>query len=240
MSVEDVLTDGLTGSEKADLRDNIAAAADWKVSEKTGRQYVANPSGNGAIYRHGDESVQDAIERTQAGGGKKRRRKPDTKPDPGKKARSGPPTPSDTDLENMLAELLALPAMPAAIILHCQFCATHFATQAAPTAHQLVMLAKDSPPLRAAIVNLYRAWTNLTYGGILLAYVGKPMLHHLAPPEVLATAGPILGVPPRPDAAEKARWGFPPAPAHAHTHTPPREAPHAADPATPPADPFAA
>jgi hypothetical protein len=58
-------------------------------------------------------------------------------------------------------------------------------------------LSTNNPALRGLLEKMYQSWTAVTYGAVLAAYVGKPLLHHAAPAPILDTAGPFLGVPPR-------------------------------------------
>jgi len=74
----------------------------------------------------------------------------------------------------------------------------HFLTEGPKAAHELALLSEDHPDLRRLLVRMHGAWTTITWGAILAAYVGKPLLHHVAPDPFLAAAGPVLGVPPRP------------------------------------------
>jgi hypothetical protein len=105
--------------------------------------------------------------------------------------------PTDADLERVLAEVLSAPAVPMLLFAHCEFCSEHFATEGPNAAAQLVKLSQDHPPLRRFLTTIYNVWEDVTWAVILTAYIGKPMLHHLAPAPVLAMAGPVVGVPPR-------------------------------------------
>jgi hypothetical protein len=232
-----IIIDGLTAEEKTEVAQD---AAGWKT-DKAGKVYASVPGQAGRVTPAFDgETVEQAILRRQSEGPKTRgRRRPDAAPRPSGK-KSAKPGPTEAELTGMLEELLAMPAIPAAMILKCSYCAQHFATSAGPTARELVGLAKQNAGLHAFLVRMYTAWSSLSYGAIIAMYVGKPMLHHLAPEPILASAGPFLGVPPR----QPGVWA-PPEP-HAHPHGPSaysREAPNArtAPPsATESADGFAA
>jgi hypothetical protein len=176
-----------------------AAPQEW-LTNSGGKEYLRRPDGRqGVIHRQGLETVQEALARFKqqqedlsAGGGKPRPdRKPRTKPP------RQPSKPTARELERFLEELLAMPAIPAQMVLGCNYCATHFATEAPKAAKQLVELSAKNPGLRRVLERWYAAWTSISYGAILMAYVGKPMLHHLAPEPMLAGVGPFLGVPPR-------------------------------------------
>jgi hypothetical protein len=219
----------------------LPADEGW-LQDKNGRDYVPNPTGRGTLRRRGTESVAERVampagsdrqsERARARetrrsmGRGRRRGKADPKPKGAKPPRTKPAV-SDAELQQLLEGLLAAPAIYAAaprpIGLECSFCAAHFATQAGPTSVQLVNLAADNPGLRRALITLHDSWTKITYGGIIAAYVAKPMLHHLAPEQVLDTVGGVIGVTARTPAQEAAHQ-------HGTAGTPPqyaRPAPHA-------------
>lgn len=98
-------------------------------------------------------------------------------------------------LERMLAEMLALPAIPAATFLHCQYCARHFASSSRQTARELVLLAEENEPLRRLLERMHDAWSTIGYASILGGYILKPLMHHIAPFEVRQAVGPFVGVP---------------------------------------------
>lgn len=134
------------------------------------------------------------------------------------KARKAP----RAELESMLGEMLSLPAIPATMVLHCGYCAQHFATEGPNAAKQVVELAQHNPALLRALERMHEAWTAITWGTVLATYIGKPLLHHVAPEPILAQVGPVLGVPPRPPKPDRHRHQEPhaadaPAPAEADT-----------------------
>lgn len=120
------------------------------------------------------------------------RRKPRTKP-------VEPDAPDDAALVEMLSQLLTMPAIPAAMLLHCDYCRDHFITEGPKAARELVALSMTNPALRGALESIYSGFAKLTIAGVLAGYALKPMLHHVAPEPVLNAAGPVLGVPPRPE-----------------------------------------
>ena len=119
------------------------------------------------------------------------------------------------EIEQLLAGLLVAPAIPARAMLGCEYCMMHFLTEGPKAAHELALLSEDHPDLRRLLVRMHDAWTTITWGAILAAYIGKPLLHHVAPDPFLAAAGPVLGVPPRPARAK----------GHAHQGGQPGQAP---------------
>jgi hypothetical protein len=239
-SEDGVILDGLTAPEVTETRQDPEFVT-YRVNERG----AGKPR---KVYLQDGETSDDAIardkrERPTIAGGRKGRRRPDKAPRPrGRKPAATGPT--DAELASMLAELLAMPALPAAMILKCSYCAQHFATSADPTARELITLAKSNVGLHAFLTRLYTAWSSISYGAVIAMYVGKPLLHHAAPEPILAAAGPVFGVPPRPDRMQQAQWG-PPSPGHDHDAPPvsnrptyARPAPHnATAPETPPAEP---
>jgi hypothetical protein len=123
-------------------------------------------------------------------------RPPDPKPTRRKRGKRRPTTP---ELEAVLAELLVLPAIPARGVLHCDFCMMHFLTEGPKAAHELAVLAEDNDALRRVLERIHSAMTAITWTAVIGSYVAKPVLHHVAPANVLEAVGPVIGVPPRPD-----------------------------------------
>jgi hypothetical protein len=193
----DAQTPDAPADQVSRLAASIADAAnEWK-QDKKGRYYIprVEGAGGGMIWRKGDETVDEARARdTERSQHKKR-----SDPKPGGKhaAKSGPPKATTAELESFLAELLVMPAIPVKTLLGCDYCMHHFLTQGPLAAHQIAELSTDNPALRRLLERMYVSWTSLTYGAVLAAYIGKPLLHHAAPAPVLEAAGPFLGVPPR-------------------------------------------
>lgn len=119
----------------------------------------------------------------------------EVKPKP--KKRGPHKKPSDEQLTDVLGKLFTFPAIPAKMVLECDFCAAHFATEGPKTAHELVQLSKEHPQLRGTLEDMYRAYTSVTWVGIIAGYLARPIAHHLAPPAFLEYSYPVLGVPPR-------------------------------------------
>lgn len=156
--------------------------------------------------------------------GSKRRRKPDPRPKPRERTKPvAPDKPDDAALQQMLGELLTLPAIPMAMLANCDYCRDHFIYEGPKAARELVALSLTNPALRGALESIHTAWSRITIAGVLAGYLAKPLMHHVAPEPVLQAAGPVLGVPPRPPKPKP------------HTHdapgTPPEHAsPHAEEP----------
>lgn len=144
--------------------------------------------------------------------GKRKRPDPAPKPRSSRSSRakkpSSPDAPDDAALQQMLSELLTMPAIPAAMLLDCAYCRDHFIAEGPKAARELVALSLVNPALRGALESIHTAWSRVTIAGVLVGYLAKPMMHHLAPEPVLTAAGPVLGVPPRP-----------PKPSHQHGPT---------------------
>jgi hypothetical protein len=217
-SDDGVILDGLTGPEVTETRQQTPEYATYRLNERG----VGKPR---KVRLLAGETPEEAIARDRrerpaaTTSGRKGRRRPDQAPRPSGRKAAGTPGPSDSELQAMLAELLAMPALPAAMVLKCSYCAQHFATSADPTARELMTLAKTNAGLHAFLIRLYTAWSSISYGAIIAMYVGKPLLHHAAPEPMLAAAGPVFGVPPRPStmdphphqhhAAPEDRWAPP-------------------------------
>jgi hypothetical protein len=143
--------------------------------------------------------------------------KPSERP-PDPKPRNRPPKrkrrPSTPELEKVLAELLVLPAIPARAALHCDYCMMHFLTEGPKAAHELAVLADDNPALRSLLERVHGAMTAVGWASVIGLYLGKPVLHHLAPEPMLTAVGPVLSIPPRPE-REPHRHGRPHPPATA-------------------------
>jgi hypothetical protein len=149
------------------------------------------------------------------------RRKREPKGDPQPRATKGATPPpaatkgvSDAQLTEALSEMLCFPAIPMAMVFHCDYCAAHFAATGGPAATELVRLSQTSAGLRSALERIYGIYKVLMTGGILAMYAGKPLIHHLAPADALALAGPLLGIPPRPNMVNHA--GVYTAPVHSN------------------------
>jgi hypothetical protein len=118
-------------------------------------------------------------------------------PTPKAKRRTRTHKATTAELEVILGELLTLPAIPARALLECEFCMMHFIVEGPKAAHELALLSENNPALRSLLVRLHAGWTAITWGAVLAAYVGKPLLHHAAPQGVLEAVGPVMGIPPR-------------------------------------------
>lgn len=144
---------------------------------------------------------------------KPRRKDPAPKP----RARSrrkpvAPDAPDDAALVEMLSQVFTMPAIPAALLLNCEFCRDHFIAEGPRAARELVALSIANPALRGTLESFHSAFSKLTIAGVLAGYLAKPLMHHMAPEPILTAAGPVLGVPPRP---EKPKHNHAPTPAQA-------------------------
>lgn len=171
----------------------------------------------------------------------------DPRPRGGKPA--GKPRASDAELVKVWGELLTMPAMWFALPVHdpalnqmipaagdqparvqpgfrprCEFCRDHFLNTGQDAAAELVKLGEKNEPMRAVLERVATAWGLIATGGVLVTYLGKPILHHAAPEAVLDGIGPVLEIPPRPPSPpRRGRRGRAAAGQHDHGH--------AADPA---------
>lgn len=153
-----------------------AAAEGWKP-DKQGRQYITIPGRKGPLYRRGEETVAERIERAQ--------RPADEAPKASKKRKqpAQPAAPDDFDLkviEKAIAEALASPAMLAGLAGDV-YLAQHFATQGPRLARVLVVTADSSPWLRRQLEQLAAGGsTALNVMGMLGLAVG--IVGYVAPP----------------------------------------------------------
>jgi transposase-like protein len=202
----------------------VAAAA--RTTAAAGMRGGGSPTVDG-------ETAGDAIVRNIAEGRKHRAKRTDPKP---RTTAAGPPPAAahkvtDAELVQSLETVLCLPAVPMALYVGCDYCANHFARTGAPAARELVRLSQTSPGLRRALETIHRVRQSLITGGILAMYAGKPLLHHLAPNDVLAFAGPVIGVPPRKSMAGDSRVTAEPVHSNGNGTAPPDDqAPLGTDP----------
>lgn len=99
--------------------------------------------------------------------------------------------PQDDELETMLRTILKTASLP--MRLKCDFCADYMAAQAAVTANRAI----QDPDLRNALVFVWDQWNAYAGYGVLVAWMGVPMLHHLAPDFIYRGVAPLVGMPPR-------------------------------------------
>lgn len=107
------------------------------------------------------------------------------------------PGPTDEQLEAMVRKIAKTPAIPAGLWLHCDYCANHFNESAGPLAAELVARSHEDQDLRDILVWLYTGWAKYAWAGMFIAWLGVPLLHHLAPGPVYQVAAPLMGMPPR-------------------------------------------
>jgi hypothetical protein len=120
----------------------------------------------------------------------------------------------------MVRRIAVAPAIPAMLWLHCDFCANHFRESAGPLAAELVAVSRDDKDLRELLEWMHTGWRRYAWAGMLLSWVGVPLVHHAAPGPVYRVAGPLMGMPPRHDHTHSVRpdaWAMPPAAAEPAT-----------------------
>lgn len=116
----------------------------------------------------------------------------------GSRARTDTKAAKTVQIEQALAEMLGMPAIPFAM-LGDEFCASHFATAGPGLAKQLATMSESNPQLRQV---LERALDVSTMGALVMAlfmYLMPPLLHHgiiPAPPMVAAMMGVPVPQPP--------------------------------------------
>lgn len=138
--------------------------------------------------------VQEPAPQPESSEPEQPKRKPD--PMPRRKPAVTPKDKATTrQLESMIAELLVMPAIPAKMLFHCDYCAKHFVDAGPQAAKELAKMSETSEPLRRFLERMYDGWTAMTYASVFGTYLAKPMIHHLAPSHVREAVGPVLGVP---------------------------------------------
>lgn len=136
--------------------------------------------------------VRDAAEKAESGEPRPADPGPQKGRTPKGKKKQGPTT---AQLADTLAELLVLPAIPAKMVLGCEFCRDHFLEEGPKAAAEIAAMSEGSEPLRKFLERIHEGLTMLTWGSVLTAYIGKPLLHHAAPEPILEGVGPVMGVP---------------------------------------------
>lgn len=162
---------------------SASAAAAWTFDRK-GRAYVKSPSRSGVVYRQGEETLEQALERDAKG-------PPDKPPKSKPKAARKPPAPTQIDLkqlEHALAEGLAAPSMMAAMAGD-EWAAQHFALQAPIVARNLVTCAQHNPWLHQKLLQavtgeglLMNVMVFMSLGAAIFSYVVPPIVYYLNPP----------------------------------------------------------
>lgn len=159
-------------------------AAGWRQT-KNGKDYVPRPGGEGGIiYRRGEETVEQALDRDA-----RQPKKKSPKASGGKARKPIAPTEIDLrQLERAIEEMLATPGALLAMRGDV-WGAQHFERQAPVLARNLVVCAEHNPALRAKLVALMVGEGPLVnvllYGHLAaaaLAYLIPPIVHYLNPP----------------------------------------------------------
>jgi hypothetical protein len=176
---------------------------EW-LRDGRGRLYVKRPGGGGAVFRRGDETIAEAVQRDAQPRPAGKDRRPRAK----SKRPKLPPAPTGVDLkelEKMLTEALQAPAMPCAMYGD-EWAANHFTTQGPYLARNLVLASEHNPWLRR---KLEAAATGQDGAVAMLAMVGVAgaLFGYAVPPVVWWLNLPV------PDRARK-MFGIPPARIH--------------------------
>lgn len=173
----------------------------WK-RDKNGKEYIVPPGRRGNLYRRGDESVLDAIERD----GRPKDQRP-RKPKTVKK----PKAPTGTDLrelEEILSEAFKAPAVVCAMAGD-EWAANHFTMSGPALARNLVVSSEKNPWLRKKLEDaatggdaMVQLMTMFALGGAIFMYIAPPAVHWFNLP-VPNKAREMFGIPDRrmPDGA---------------------------------------
>jgi hypothetical protein len=197
----------LTGESIEESADNRSAPVEsaesqgWKLDKRQRYYTSAGPAGRaGVIYRDGDESIQEAIDRDREA--RENGRPPKSKPAKTTKA-PAPTRKTAQELEKALTASLEAPAMLAG--LHGdEWVASHIYREAPTLARNLVAAAEHNPKLWAKLESIAGGETafgqmilQIAVANALVAYALPPMLFYLgdrAPQRLRDT----FQVPPKP------------------------------------------
>lgn len=194
------LADELDGRPASadDQTDGAPPVEDGWQRDGRGRRYVTHEGK--AVFRRGDETIADALERNAQPKGTGKDKRPRAK----SKRPNMPPAPTGVDLkelEKMLAEALSAPAMPCAMYGD-EWAANHFTQQGPYLARNLVLASEHNPWLRrkleAAATGQDAAVAALAMMGVagaLFGYAVPPIVWWLNLP-VPERARQMFGIPP--------------------------------------------
>lgn len=167
--------------------------------DKSNREYIKAVGRRGIIFRQGEETVAQALERDQ-------QPKPQGRPQrKGANKPKTPPAPQKVDLkelEEMLANALKAPAMPAAAFGD-EWAAEHFTNMGPFLARNLVLASETNPWLRRKLENaatggdlMMQVVSLVGLGGACAMYIAPPLVWWLNLP-IPEKGREMLGVPER-------------------------------------------
>jgi hypothetical protein len=194
---EQMMADGKSQREAAQAT-GVSTAT---LSKKFGPSRRSKPApSNGASAPQPEQGV---------GAGDRPRRDPSPRGATGRPSKTGKPT--DQQLEGMVRKVAKAPAIPARLWLRCNFCADHFQTTAGPLAVELVAISHEDRDLREILEWSYSNWRRYAWAGMILSWMGVPLIHHATPAGLYGAVGPLMGMPARPVKRDRP----------VHSHTPP-------------------
>lgn len=171
-------------------------AAGWK-RDKAGREYLTVPGRRGPLYRRGEETISERLERDQ----RPKDPKPKAKASKGKASKGKakqppqPPAPADTDLrsiEQALGEVFQSPAMFAGLVGDV-WLANHFRINGPRLARNFVVASEHNPWLRRQLETMasggapaMAVMTMIGLAGGIAAYAAPPLIYifNLPAPEM--------------------------------------------------------
>jgi hypothetical protein len=154
------------------MLDNGSSIAD--TSKATG---ISQPT----LYKR----FRHAKDPTPGGGGKH------------KQPKINKPPATDEQLLSWASKVAVAPAVPMALVFHCDYCAAHFANTGPDAAKKLIELSHGSPALRTVLESINGHMQEAMWAGILATWLGVPLLHHAAPDGLYRFAVMLLGMPAR-------------------------------------------
>lgn len=177
--------------------DSATPAADLWRADKNGKQYTARVGKPGIVYRQGDETIEQALERDAKPRDKRPRRKT--------KAPKMPEAPRTVDLkelERTLAEALKAPALMCASFGD-EWAADHFTTSGPYLARNLILASEHNPWLRRKLEEaatgqdaMMKVVSMIGVGGALFAYTIPPVIYWFNLPAPKKTRE-MFGIPER-------------------------------------------
>lgn len=157
--------------------DEPPADSGWK-RDKNGKEFLNPPGRKGILYRDGEETPLEAIERDSRPKDQRPRRKSKT-------ARKPPPPAKDElrELEQILAEALKSPAIVAAMAGD-EWSANHFTMAGPALARNLVVASEHNPWLRRKLLAassggdmMMQLMTMVGVGGAMVMYIVPPVVY---------------------------------------------------------------
>lgn len=119
----------------------------------------------------------------------------------------------DDKLTATFTKIAAFPAVPAKLVLRCDYCTAHFAGTAPNAAAELVQLSHDFPALRDVLETVHGGWQKAAWAGVLVGWLGVPIAHHTLSSDMFAMFALVMAAQQDAQTASASAHTR-----HAHTH----------------------